>query len=1032
MTYTINPNAKNVWIRDNEDTMDLSPITDASSVYLENGRTIEQELGEGSMVSNIATVDTSMSKIIDGTLDGAYESGVFKGRTLVNLSNLHVAFNNVTLEDYYEQVTLCEVSKLKPNTTYTLFYYIEVLGGDHDIYDRMEYGVSNQLHHVEAHPSTDTDNFRAIIVKNGWTKTSIKFTDFKGYKYLTIRPIRCNAPESGKSITFNIKGFILLEGDWSNKDLPFNDYFEGICDVKMPILRNVGKNLLELNDTALVKTAGTNNLPLTKKNGGLLAKKDSCVKGSAVIYIEIPNAVKGRKYQFSATITSTNMNRALSFYGGNTAFSLLVNNNGRGDGSRVVSDICTFNPSWDKFCIVIGDHGTLIEGANISIEISDLCVWEVDTKQTSMPYEPYKTNILHTPEIVTLRSLPNGVRDELNLKTGEYVKRIGEVVLDGSESWEQNVFSDTIARFVYKPSNKTSNNPRAIISDKFPSNSDTIMQESIFQYTNEGIVVAIERVRLSQENVEGFKQYLSQNPITVQYELAEPITTKVTLTQSEPIVKIGTELPNGVCDTYNLLTGEHIQRVKKVVLNGSENWKIGTVKTVTQVFELVVNDLDIKTKRNNLVCDSLPISNGDSSDTEKIASNDSTGASGKTSSLYMALLKTKASTVEQLKTYLASNPITVWYGLKSPIVTKKNGLPNTYGITLPNGVRDSYNDSTGVYTQNIGKITFDGGEDWRQNQEGSYGFYCYHNESKVSSSFNCKELDTITGWNDYTQKGIFKGSVAWGVVVKSTDLTSCTVEAFKAWLKQNPITVEYEMVTPKTIDIPLINVGQVLPNGVCDTYNPITKEYVKRVSGTVLVGNEDWSLMNSPYETDCIGFETPCPLANWTQSQANLNIVCEGYVGNYELWNVDEEGFSVFKAPTRLAIKVKRSKLSTADINGFKKFLKLNPLAVWYELATPEVSTVDLDLSTLYSSSPIAYENGHIILESGHDGQSLLPTLEYSTVTNRVKQIENIGEQVLRQEKQLTMLEQMLIKGIIGIDYNNTVLTLNLEIDEVM
>ena len=29
---------------------------------------------------------------------------------------------------------------------------------------------------------------------------------------------------------------------------------------------------------------------------------------------------------------------------------------------------------------------------------------------------------------MTLRSLPNGVRDELNLKTGEYIKRIGEIV----------------------------------------------------------------------------------------------------------------------------------------------------------------------------------------------------------------------------------------------------------------------------------------------------------------------------------------------------------------------------------------------------------------------------------------------------------------------------------------------------------------------------------------------------------------------------------------------------------------------------
>ena len=125
MTYTINPNAKNVWIRDNEDTMDLSPITDASSVYLENGRTIEQELGEGSMVSNIATVDNSMSKIIDGTLDGAYESCLLKGRTLVNVLG-SCKFSLAKTEEGKSVTRFLPLNPLiKPNTKY--LYVINVL-----------------------------------------------------------------------------------------------------------------------------------------------------------------------------------------------------------------------------------------------------------------------------------------------------------------------------------------------------------------------------------------------------------------------------------------------------------------------------------------------------------------------------------------------------------------------------------------------------------------------------------------------------------------------------------------------------------------------------------------------------------------------------------------------------------------------------------------------------------------------------------------------------------------------------------------
>ncbi len=87
MSYTINPNAKNRWARNAENTMDLSLETDASSVYLDNGRTLEQEIGEGSMVSNVVTIDSGMEKVIDGTYDGAYESCQMYGKSLVNLIN---------------------------------------------------------------------------------------------------------------------------------------------------------------------------------------------------------------------------------------------------------------------------------------------------------------------------------------------------------------------------------------------------------------------------------------------------------------------------------------------------------------------------------------------------------------------------------------------------------------------------------------------------------------------------------------------------------------------------------------------------------------------------------------------------------------------------------------------------------------------------------------------------------------------------------------------------------------------------------
>ena len=39
---------------------------------------------------------------------------------------------------------------------------------------------------------------------------------------------------------------------------------------------------------------------------------------------------------------------------------------------------------------------------------------------------------------------------------------------------------------------------------------------------------------------------------------------------------------------------------------------------------------------------------------------------------------------------------------------------------------------------------------------------------------------------------------------------------------------------------------------------------------------------------------------------------------------------------------------------------------------------------------------------------------------------------IQKQEKQLTMLEQMLIQNIINLDYNNTLLTLKNEMEEML
>ena len=158
---------------------------------------------------------------------------------------------------------------------------------------------------------------------------------------------------------------------------------------------------------------------------------------------------------------------------------------------------------------------------------------------------PNNVNTHYTKATVTgdlpLRSLPNGVCDTLNLVTGEYMQRVGEVVLDGSEIWGlNNTNSKTTCYYLTKNSN-----PQLLSNMKFNTKSmlcnryttQETQQSEMHLSNNEGIfalssyhAIYINSNIMSTSGTNDFKQYLSQNPITVQYELVTPIVRKLGFT----------------------------------------------------------------------------------------------------------------------------------------------------------------------------------------------------------------------------------------------------------------------------------------------------------------------------------------------------------------------------------------------------------------------------------------------------------------------------------------------------------------------
>lgn len=143
-----------------------------------------------------------------------------------------------------------------------------------------------------------------------------------------------------------------------------------------------------------------------------------------------------------------------------------------------------------------------------------------------------KTNILTVNEDVTLRGV-GGVKDELDCLTGEITQRIVEIVLDGSddEEWERNPGNDSKNTAVFYIPKVLKHNAKVIMDKFIPSNDGNFW----FGHRNDrenhlnnsyDLAIRISKSKLSSIDISGFRQWLSQNPVTVQHTLmTEPIKT---------------------------------------------------------------------------------------------------------------------------------------------------------------------------------------------------------------------------------------------------------------------------------------------------------------------------------------------------------------------------------------------------------------------------------------------------------------------------------------------------------------------------
>ena len=313
---------------------------------------------------------------------------------------------------------------------------------------------------------------------------------YKRYRVKVTTPTTLSASTLTLSgLNMKVKSISVMEGDYVNSSL---SYFEGIKSVgeaednKIEVL-SCGKNLVNVNTDTLndyfVDISGVYRY----------------AAGTKSIIIKV---TQGKQY----TLSKNGGDRV--FYG---FFSKLPTTQGEQSLSYGESLTTSIAPAGAKYLVwYVSNVGTAFP-TNIQVEEGAV----------TTPYEPYKVDKIDILTTAPLRGLPNGARDSIG-SDGVLTRKVGKVVLNGSENWVlDNTFTNIIE---FANAHSASTHQSKLVCDKI-INCKYVPGDD-FEYISKGdnfINIKILKSKLTTQDVAGFKAWLQTNPVTVYYELAEPV-----------------------------------------------------------------------------------------------------------------------------------------------------------------------------------------------------------------------------------------------------------------------------------------------------------------------------------------------------------------------------------------------------------------------------------------------------------------------------------------------------------------------------
>ena len=876
---------------------------------------------------------------INGTSEGAIKSAILSGQTLVNLVRNGNSF--LTLSSSLQMFTLNLSYNLEKNKKYLIV-------GETTQNEAAVQGVCLMIKRKAlgnkyiAKLQMGVGIFSYIITPDD------EITGLSFY-------IHSDDRDNGKTLTVGKAMVLEYQDGMENWNIP---YFEGMQSVKMPVLKTIGKNLF---DGELVKNKYYNG-----STGELVAGNNNL---ASVNPIRVnPNA----SIVLSTSANLANNNHYICEYASDGTFIKRTNS------SKITTSETTY---FIKFHFAYADTN---ESPNVQLEEGSVAT----------PYEPHKTNILSTPSDLELRGIGE-VKDELDLMAGEVVERVGEIVLDGSENWiYEPTYTNENVYGCYIPLHQLSQPPKPsnfnFANNVFPNITNSSYQSEGFA-TNLGVLsLRIAKSKLESTDLSGFKKYLQNHPVTLQYPLA---TKSIKTVDLNVVDQSNTKIDK--IHVFNEVT--HVNASSDGLTPTVNIGKSVSYPTIIKPNTKYTVDL----KRNdkpltvNLGGTEVTFASGE---TRKTITTPSTLTNDKLSYYGVGA---KCNEIMLIEGEVERN-VDYFTGIQSVVMQNQMPILSTVGKNLFNYknynlkvneeqnpqeiIVDEQGLSFNVDTASWKSLWYDlyleSGEKYTLSYNTNL-LRCFISKSKVNT-YVSSELVADTTVTNATEDKIQKVTKTFTApstgfirvrLVSEQKVGNHILQNFQIEKSSSVTTYEphKSSILSCNDDVTLRGIGDIK-----DELNLLTGELTERIGEIVLDGSENW-IKPSNQPTNTVRFLlTDFPNNRDTKIKSNFKVKKNAMNDEIGIW---------CDANTVLNLDT-----SVDTVDSLKVFLSKNPIKLQYSLATESVKVVDLDVVDQDGNTipKIKSYNDVTHLEITVPKQSLLPHISAEVATDNSKDMSSL------------------------------------------